>query len=332
MIFSAREKVSKLMGLAPERIVFTSGATAALNIAVFGSVKNLEKRGIRPRVCTTPFEHNSVLRPLFHLEKEGRIELFVLRPKEDGNLREKDLLSLLPDIFVFTLKSNVTGHRFFLRPALEKLKARGCILIGDGAQSVGCGVCTPKSEGVHILCASGHKGLLGIMGGGFMALSPECETLPEPLFFGGSGSESFDPDMPRLPPERFEAGTLPLPAIVSMGAGADFLLREGVERIEKREREAKKLLLEGLFQMPRYTVYEPWYPDGPVLVNHCALSPFEVEKSLSEKGVLVRSGFHCAPLAHRFLGTEKRGAVRLSVGPFTTKKEVVEALFHLSRL
>lgn len=326
-VFSAREAIARLLGLTKsENIVFTGGATAALNLAVLGAVEEIAKYERKPYVVTSVFEHNSVLRPLFYLEKRGRIRLRLISPEKSGHFSRAALLSPPPHIFVLTLRSNVTGRSFDTSAIASLLAPYGTLIIGDGAQAVGGSEAAFHESGVHILCAPGHKGLLGIMGGGFLAVSDHCPITPEAIFSGGSGSDTFNPEMPAYLPERLEAGTLPLPAIVSMEAGARFLLRHGVSAIARHERERKAQLIRGLRVMGGYTLYEPYFPDGPLLINRVGIPSEEASAALSEKGLLVRGGFHCAPLAHRFLGTERWGAIRLSPGPFTTKEEIEEAL------
>ena len=235
-VYRAREEIAALTGAkSPEKIVFTSGATAALNLAIKGVCLALRKKGIHPLAVTDVLEHNSVLRPLYDLEREGLLELILLSPKEGGNLWKEELLSLRPEILVLTCRSNTTGHTYHLTDTIKALKRVGCTVIMDAAQSLGSGVCTLENTGAHILCAPSHKGLCGFMGAGAMAFSDDVPLLPEAILSGGSGSDSFSREMPALLPEALEAGTLPLPAIVSMGAGARFVMQYGLSRIQKTE-------------------------------------------------------------------------------------------------
>lgn len=326
-VFSAREQIARLLGLErSENIVFTGGATAALNLAIHGTVQALRRRVPVPLVATTVFEHNSVLRPLFLLSKAGAIRLLILPPSPDGSLPLSQLLPTPPHLLVLTLRSNVTGRSFGSKHLSELLRPHGTVILADGAQAVGGAGATFGETGADILCAPGHKGLLGIMGGGFIAFSDTCPILPDAIFTGGGGSDTFNPDMPLLLPERLEAGTLPVPAIISMGEGARFLQQQGLLSVTMRERELKKRLRRGLAAMPEYILYEPQFEDGPLLFNHRKLPSEEAARLLAEAGLMLRGGFHCAPLAHRFLGTEQSGALRLSVGPFNTPHQIDQAL------
>lgn len=331
-VFDARESVATLLGLKEcENLVFTGGATQALNMAIQGAVEALEQKKHQPVVVTDPLEHNSVLRPLYRLERQGRIRLHLLSPNPFGDLPLDTLWALRPDLAVFTARSNLTGHRFSLSRAAEKTKPFGTLWIVDGAGAVGEMGCSFQETGAHVICGSGHKGLFGLMGGGFLAVSPTSPVIPEAILCGGSGNDSFNPRMPENLPERLEAGTLPLPAILSMGAGAEFLLKLGLDTVTRHERRIKRMLCEGILNLPRYTVYEPQYPDGPLLINHKTLPPEILAKNLEEDGIYTRAGFHCAPLGHRYLSTSPTGALRLSPGLFTREDEILKTLDALAK-
>ncbi len=331
IVFSTRESLARLLQFdKPENIVFTSSATHALNLAILGSAEALrEKTGKSPLVVTDAWEHNSVLRPLFLLERKKKIRLRILNLANSEGFFH-GLLTEPPQMAVFTLRSNVTGQSPPFLSLSRLLAPYGTLMIADASQILGHSPLSFSSTGAHILCAPGHKGLLGIMGSGFLAVHPSCPILPEPIFTGGSGNESFSPRMPSLLPERLEAGTLPLPAIAAMGAGADYLMQRGLSHIQFAERRKKKLLIEGLSQMPQYRLYAQGEADGPVLFNRVGMHSEDFARYLGEQGLMVRGGFHCAPLMHRWLGTEEQGGVRLSPGIFTTDAEIYEALRILS--
>lgn len=322
IVFEAREAIARLVGSRrPENVVLTSGATAALNIAILGTVAALRKRIPRPLVVTSVFEHNSVLRPLYFLENAGLCALKILSPDRSGSFPLRELLSPPPDLFVLTCRSNLTGRTFPLKELSHMVKRYGATVISDAAQGLGDGDFTFSSTGADMLCGAGHKGLFGLMGAGFLAVSEHSAVLPEAIFSGGSGADSFHSFMPEILPERLEAGTLPVPAIAAMAKGAEFVFKEGKE-IHRIKKQNKKRLTEGILSLKNYIVYEPEFDSGPLLINHRTLSPEEIAKRLSQNDVYVRQGFHCAPLAHRFLGTENQGAVRLSPGPFNTVREM----------
>ena len=330
IIYEAREVIARLVGgNHPENIILTGGATAALNTAILGTVLALRKRNPRPLVITDVFEHNSVLRPLYALEKAGLCALKILSPDGSGSLPLWEILSPPPDLLVLTCRSNLTGRSFPLKELSFAVKRYGATVISDAAQGLGDGEFTFSSTGADMLCGAGHKGLFGLMGAGFLAISETCPVLPEAVFSGGSGTDSFHPFMPEILPERLEAGTLPVPAVAAMAKGAEFVLREGKE-IHRIKKQNKKQLTEGILSLKKYIVFEPEFESGPLLINHRTKSPEEIAQSLLKKDIYVRQGFHCAPLAHRFLGTEHRGAVRLSPGPFNTPWEMDQVIKILS--
>lgn len=332
IIFEARETLARLVGSRkPENIILTSGATAALNMAILGTVAALRKRIPRPLVVTSVFEHNSVLRPLYALENAGLCALKILSPDGSGSFCLRELLSPPPDLLLLTCRSNVTGRFFPIKEISFAVKRYGATVISDAAQGLGDGDFTFASTGADMLCGAGHKGLFGFMGAGFLAISEYCTVIPEALFSGGSGVDSFHPFMPELLPERLEAGTLPVPAIAAMAKGAEFVLKEGKE-IHRIKKQNKKRLTEGILSLKNYIVYEPEFDSGPLLINHRTKSPEEIAHKLLQNDIYVRQGFHCAPLAHRFLGTEDRGAVRLSPGPFNTLREMDRVTRILSEI
>ena len=323
LVYTARENVARLLGMeAPERVAFFGGATQALNAALYGCVSALEKEMSPVAVCTTVFEHNAVLRPLYALEKAGRITLTILSP--DAVLPR--LRSDPPRLFAVTLRGNVTGHAFPLEEISTLCRKSGTVLLADAAQAAGCTPLEADFDRVDLFCAPGHKGLFGLMGAGFLAVHPASPILPEAVFSGGSGTDPQNRFMPAYLPERLEAGTLPVIPILSLSKGIEFILERGVEDIARRERKNKKRLVEGLSVIPGVTVYEPGIPDGPVLYNRRGVGSDEEAQRLERVGICVRPGFHCAPLAHAFLATGDRGAVRLSPGYFTTGAEIEEVL------
>jgi len=332
-VWDAREKIAGLLALkGAERVVFTSGATAALNLAVLGLTEALSARTPIPWVACDSYAHNSVLRPLFRLEKKGRIRLSVLPLRRDGALELSPLQFGMPQLLVITARSNLTGYTPPLREISRLAHARGAIVLLDGAQLVGSWGADFEATEADWICGAGHKGLFGMMGGGFLAGNDHTLLLPEAILSGGSGNESQSALMPKELPERLEAGTLPLPAILSMAAGADFLARVGVEEISHREREKKKLLAEGLSLMPAYRCYGGENPEGPLLIVHRTIAPEALAEQLDREGILTRAGLHCAPLGHRALGTGPLGALRLSPGLFTAREELQKTLWVLSRL
>ncbi len=328
-VFEARATLAALLGVGdPRRLVFTAGATAALNQAITGSLP-----GAGHVICTT-WEHNAVLRPLSAWRARTGGEVTVLAPAGARQLGAEDVVAALrPDtrLVVFTAASNVTG---VLTPVLEvgeELRRRGIRFLVDGAQVAGHLPVLLDDAPIDLWACPGHKGLLGPQGVGLLYVAPGVEM--EPLLLGGSGVRSEEETPPGELPERFEAGTLNTPGILGLGAAAAFLADQGLGALRAREVERHAQLVEGLRGikgLELFTADDPTRGVGVVALRVAGWPSGAVAEILDQRfGVCVRGGLHCAPLAHAALGTAPDGAARLSLGPFTTRQEVeagVEAL------
>ena len=320
-IYRCRRLLCRFFGAEDaERVILTKNCTEALNIALFGAAR--ASRHKKPHIVTTAAEHNSVLRPLFALERAGEIELTVL-PLAQGRI--------LPEAFAaacrentaaaaFTLASNVTGTE--IDPAAVRAALPAHVLtVCDGAQACGHIPIDMKKSGIDALCVAGHKGMCGIQGSGALLLSARFS--PPPLLYGGSGSASADPDMPAFYPDRLEAGTLSCPAAASLAEGVLYLTPR-LAGIGEKLTKLTALLAAELAKIPGISAYS--------LPNRCGIFAFESAKMSSELlaqelsdgyGIAVRGGLHCAPLMHRALGTQKRGLVRASLSGYDTEEEVL---------
>lgn len=321
VIEAAREDIATLLGGDPERTLIGPGATFWLN-TIFNS--GLHKKS---RVLLSRLEHNAVMRPLRELERQRGIELAFL----DGDLETgvpsiPEVLEAAeksrPDIVVLTHASNVSGA---VIPVEEIAAAVAPVpVIVDGAQSAGA---IPfdfdRSEIAAFVC-SGHKGLLGPPGTGVLLLSPDF--VPEPLLRGGTGSRSESEEMPDFLPDRLEAGTPNGPGIAGLGASCRWLAQEGIERIAQHESELRLRLAEGLTDIPgvRLPGYRPGKPHTGVLSFVISgLDTGEMARWLDqERGIALRAGLHCAPAAHRRLGSFPEGTLRAGIGIFTRHEEI----------
>ncbi len=335
-LYDARGAVSRLVGTAVENIIFTYNATYALNMALLGFV--------RQGMCVAfdSFAHNSVLRPLYLLQKNGvtleRLDTHQLRNSVIISSFEKLLKKKKVDALVLTHTSNVTGKKLPLKQLSGLCKKKGVVLIVDASQAIGSCKIDMKSDGIDILASSGHKGLYGIMGTGFLAFRDGFSFDVTPVITGGSGSFSLSKEMPQLLPERFEAGTLGMPGIISMKAGAEYVMRVGEEEIADRERRLRARLIEGIGNISGVRLYNADVnANSIVLFNFMSRSCGEMAQRLADEGVCLRSGFHCAPLAHSCFknpNIEYDGALRLSVGYFNTEREcerVIKAVDKVAR-
>ncbi len=311
-IYEVRERLAEHFGSdRPENIVFTYNATYALNIAI----RTLIPDGAH--VLCSDIEHNSVVRPLYLMKREGKIDFSLFSTSGDI---EKNIESEITDktiAIVSTLSSNVTGKIVPIEILSRISKKHGLILIADASQSAGHERFNLKRTPCDALCAPGHKGLFGIQGSGFIIFGKN--SLP-PFLVGGSGTDSKSPKMPKALPESHEAGTLSTPSIISLGSGVDFIEKVGIDEIIFKEKILTEKIKSGLSVIPKIELYKT---DGSiVLFNSKAIKESSLCARLDEYGIYVRGGFHCAPSAHKGLGTETSGAVRISVSYFNAENEV----------
>lgn len=307
MVYGCRVALTELFRLpAPESIVFTSGATMALNLAIATRVR----RGMH--LLLSDREHNAVLRPVHRLASEG-IVTYDLYPTV-GDVEEAIRERLRPNtgMLIACHVSNVTGFCLPVKRIGALCRERGIYFIIDAAQSAGHLPLALDEIPFDAFCAPAHKGLLGVAGTGFVALRG-ADGL-SPFLLGGSGIDSHLPDMPDALPERYEAGTLPTAGIAALAGGVRTLQRVGVEAVAAGEAALQKEAIEGLSVIPGIRLYEPDCRGGLVAFTHRALAPDAIARALDRYGVCVRAGYHCAPLAHRTLGTPHGGCVRLSFG------------------
>ena len=315
-IYEARVAIAELLGFPlPENLVFTLNATHALNLAI----KSFAKEGMHILIGSR--EHNAVLRPVHALHAKGVAGYSVfpsfLPP-------EKSLLPLLTEktgLVVLNHTSNVDGETSDIATYGAFCKQHGLRLIIDASQSIGHRKFNYSDCEADAVCAPLHKGLFGIQGGGFAYFASEEDC--RPLIEGGSGSSSFLPEMPLVLPDRLEAGTLPTPAILTAGEGARFIKKIGVDEIEAKEKSLFLFASEVLGSFSGTTLYLPKDKRGGVLsFSHKDYRSEDLARRFSEKNVCVRGGFHCAPLAHKALGTEEDGTIRLSFNYFNEKHEI----------
>lgn len=312
---------------APEEeycVAFTKNCTEALNLGIFGFLR----AGMR--VVTTAYDHNSVLRPLFELEKRKKIELMVIRPDESGRILPSHLDSALQnaDFCAVSLASNVTGARINLASLSASAQKYGVVTLLDGAQAVPLVKPDFKKHMPDMLALPGHKGLHGPQGTGLLIFRKDLKL--QPLLMGGTGTASDSTYQPLEPPEALEAGTLFSGGIAALHAGAKW-------SFENRERNGAviKRLAEELIDYLKGLGAELYTDDptlGVVSFNLRGKDSSFVANALAEKDIAVRGGLHCAPLAHTALGTLSRGAVRASIGADNTEKEIYLFVAALEKL
>lgn len=328
-IFSVREKLSSLTAYAPENIAFTLNCTMALNMAIKGSVK----RG--DHIIISSVEHNAVSRPVEALRKKGIITYDVAPISYDPDVTVNSFRKLIKNntrLIVCTNASNVFGGIIPVDKIANLCKNNGIRLIVDGAQTVG--ILDVSGTNADILCSAGHKGLYGPMGTGFMAVGENIAI--ETIIEGGTGSSSLNLNQPDFLPDRFESGTLNNSGIIGLGAGIDFVMKKGIKNIYHKELTHIQHLYNELKNDDNVVLYTP-YPEKNIFVPILSFNykDYPSEKTanlLAEKGIALRAGLHCAPLAHKYYGTDERGTVRISPSVFTTDKECEIFLNTLKKL
>lgn len=331
MIYGTREKLAELFHISdPMRIAFTCNATESLNIAIQGILKPGD------HVITSVCEHNSVLRPVYLMAKQG-VTYSMIQADQKGVMQYDQLPQLLKKetkAIVITHASNLTGNVTDLKKISDFAKANGLLLIVDASQTAGCIPIDVQELGMDILCFTGHKGLMGPQGTGGIYVRDGIKTAP--LKVGGSGVKSFDKEHPDTMPTALEAGTLNGPGIAGLGAAVSWILDRSVERIHEKEMALAKHFLKGISEIPGITVYgdtDAKLRTAIVSLNLGENDSAEVSDWLWEDyHIAVRAGAHCAPLMHKALGTEQQGAVRFSFSYFNTEKEVDMAIKALKEL
>lgn len=319
LVFEVRCRLARLLGIPdPANLVFTRGATEGLNLVLKGFL------GPGDRVAVSPLEHNSVVRPLGRLSRERGVVVETL-PSDDLGLIDLDAARKLRgrySLAVLAHASNVNGLVQDLRGLAEALPETP--IAADAAQTAGVLPIDAQADRVAALAFSAHKGLLGPTGLGGCYLAPGFE--PEPLVEGGTGSRSDATEQPGFRPDRYEAGTVNLHGIAGLGAALDHLDRSGP--LDRTKRRLTSLLVEGLREVPGVRVLAP--TDGTALLVSFVvegLAPDRVAAALErDHGILCRPGLHCAPAAHRHLGTFPQGTVRLSPGHGNTDEEMEVAI------
>lgn len=322
-IFECRGEISSLFGSThPENVIFTMNTTMALNAAI----KGLSREG--DHVLLSDLEHNAVWRPVCRLAREGKITYDVFPSlAQDPDRRPEHVCReiekrIRPNtrMLICTHASNICSVTMPIEEIGWICRRNGILFVVDAAQSAGHLAIDQERMNIDALCAPGHKGLFGVQGSGFLLLGEGIYA--DTLLEGGSGVNSLDEAMPEDPPERYEAGTLPTPAIAGLCEGIRFVKSVGLDAIAEKERLLNDLLLERLESLRGLTVCVP-HAHGAVALFHSPRVPADrIGAELDRRGICVRSGFHCAALAHQTLRTPADGAVRVSPGFYNTKTDM----------
>ena len=332
-IYECRGEAAELFGLGkPENVMFTMNTTMALNIVIKGMLQ------VGDHVLLSDMEHNAVYRPIYKMARAGLIsyDIFPTHARDPDATPEmicaeiERLIKPRTKLLICAHASNICSATLPLEQIGLLCRAREIFFAVDAAQSAGHIPIDMERMQIDALCVPGHKGLLGPQGCGMLLLAGD--RIPDTLMEGGSGVNSLEGSMPEETPERYEAGTLPTPAIAGLCEGIRAVRRIGVEEIHARECELIEQLKAGLLQLPRVRLYAPHHRGSVLLCNVDGLSSDRVGALLDAEGICVRTGYHCSALGHVTLQTPIGGAVRISAGVFNTPAEIQKILAVMEKI
>ena len=331
IIYDTRERLARLFGVKDaRRIAFTNNSTESLNIAIKGILSPGD------HVITTMLEHNSVLRPLYEMEKKG-VKLTIVPSDSMGRLNIRDIEeAITPDtkMIVCTNGSNLTGNYIDVKPIGELAHRHNVLFVVDASQTAGVFPIDVEDMKIDVLCFTGHKGLLGPQGTGGIYAREGVEI--RPLKTGGSGIQTYSKTHPVQMPTALEAGTLNGHGIAGLHAALEYLERTGIDEIRTREQSLMRRFYEGVKDVPGVKIYGDFTQE-----NRCAIVTLNIgeydssevsDELLTEYGISTRPGGHCAPLMHEALGTVEQGAVRFSFSHYNTEEEVDIAIRAIHEL
>lgn len=325
-VFDTRQTAADFFGAFPENVVFTLNCTHALNFAIQGIMKS------GGHIIISSIEHNSVARPVYALSETGNV-FYSIAPVYDDDEQFLDGLKRLirhdTKAIVCTIAGNVTGRILPFREIAEICRRRNICFIADGAQA--CGILDVKlSDGINILCTSGHKGLYGPAGTGLLISDGEYGI--SPVIQGGTGSSSMNLIQPDFLPDSLESGTVNTTGIIALKSGIDFVRKMGTDKIYAHENRLCRKFI-SLLDPDRVTVYRTeGLKYAPVVsFNINGMPPEEAAGLLSDRGYCLRAGLHCSPLAHKTLGTDE-GTVRFAPSVFNNENQVYGLTKEIKKL
>ena len=334
-LYDSRAEVASFFGVKdPSSLVFTQNCTMSLNTVIKGVVKGGD------HIVISSLEHNASFRPVNKLKEIGVTYSVAQVYENDSDRTLESFRAAINDrtrLLVCTHASNVTGVKLPVERICAMAHQYGVLTCVDAAQTAGVIPIDLSQSSIDYLCLAGHKSLYGPMGTG--ALIINCDTIPDSLIEGGTGSNSESPEQPSVIPDRFESGTCNLPGIIGMAQGVRFVKSRGVERIYAREMNHIRRIYSRFSRLENvilYTDYPEDYSYLPVLsFNIDGMDSETVSQKLSDRfNIATRAGLHCAPLAHKSVGTLETGTVRVSPSVFTTDYDVnslINAVTFLSQ-
>lgn len=334
LLLEARETISDFFNFNKiENVIFTNNITSSLNILITGCIKNGD------HVITSSMEHNSVLRPLKNLEENGVIELDIINSDKFGFINAIDFKRKIKSntkFIILTQASNVVGSIQPIKEIGLLCKNNNIHFILDTAQGAGVLDLDFIELNLSALAFTGHKNLFGPQGIGGFIISDELNNICNPYILGGTGSLSHSLIQPDFSPDKFESGTLNMPGIVGLLEGIKFIKSEGLNTICEKNKFLRKLLVSELINIKDIILYEDINNENYtscVSFNSKNIDTAELSFTLdSDFGIKNRSGLHCAPLAHKSIGSFPTGTVRLSLSYFNTKEDIEYTLDAINKI
>lgn len=332
VMFDTRKVLSSLFHISnPNDIVFTLNTTHALNLAIQGAVKD------REHIISTNIEHNSVRRPLELLKRSKDIDVTYLKSNRTGLFTMSDLENAVrpqTSLIILNHSSNLLGTIMPLEAVAEFCHRKQIKLLVDAAQTAGTLPIDVEGLGIDMLAFPGHKGLLGPQGTGGLYISPDVDL--EPIFVGGTGSQSESIEQPSIRPDRYESGTQNTVGLAGLAAGVRFVQRIEESCIHEHEWKLTQCIMEGLSKLQDIEVLGPsigMNRTGIVSFVSHRVDASELAHWLDKRyQIATRSGYHCTPLAHQTAGTFATGAVRTSVGYNTTMEDIDKLLMAVKEI
>ena len=322
-VYECRERVAELFSLKDSaQVFFTMNTTHGLNTVIKGILSEGD------HVLISDIEHNAVYRPIFKLASEGRISYDIYPSMLCDERRSPTRICagiarlMRPNtrLVICTLASNLCSAVMPIAEIGDFCHRHGVLFAVDGAQGAGHIPIDMSSTEIDALCIPSHKGLYGIQGAGAVLLGGNI--MLDTLMEGGNGVNSLEGEMPSFSPERYEAGTLPTPAIVGLSEGVKWISEHGIEAIAEHERTLFRRAVEALCNMEGVKVYAKEYEGSVLMLSVDGMTSESITRRLDGQGICVRGGFHCCPLGHKTLQTPDNGAVRVSFGAMNTEREV----------
>lgn len=333
-LYMAREEIASFFNYDKiENVIFTNNITSSLNILINGILKSGD------HVITSSMEHNSVIRPLYNLKQTLNIELDIVNANSNGIINVDNIQKAIKPntkLIVITHASNVTGSIQPIKEIGELCKKNNIYFILDSAQSAGVIDIDFKALSLNALAFTGHKSLLGPQGVGGFIIDDELNKICNPSILGGTGSLSHSLSQPDFLPDKFESGTLNIPGIIGLYEAIKFIKSQGLSTIYEHNNYLRSYLINGILDLGNFSIHGEISSDKStscISITYSKLDVSELSYILdSDFNISNRSGLHCAPLAHKTIGTYPEGTVRLSLGYFNTEEEIRYTLDSLNKI